>query len=115
MKQYIATCRYALESGLLMRELEWRRHLVHSTEVFSLNDLIDINNGQLLSKIESVHSVLRDHITKECTVSWNHLITFTFLKKINLFAFCYCCVDKYDLVQLSKLSCFGTRNLFRLR
>uniref|UniRef100_A0A069DTM8 Phorbol-ester/DAG-type domain-containing protein n=1 Tax=Panstrongylus megistus TaxID=65343 RepID=A0A069DTM8_9HEMI len=68
MKQYIATCRYALESGLLMRELEWRRHLVHSTEVFSLNDLIDINNGQLLSKIESVHSVLRDHITKDCTV-----------------------------------------------
>ncbi|KAK9499293.1 hypothetical protein O3M35_002349 [Rhynocoris fuscipes] len=69
MKQYIARCRYALESGLHMRELEWRRHLVHSTEVFSLNDLIDIKNGQLIhNKIESVHSVLHKHITEECDV-----------------------------------------------
>lgn len=68
MKQYIATCRLSFESGLLMRELEWRRHLVHSTTTYSLDDLCDIYNGIFLAKIEAVHNVLRTHIKEECDV-----------------------------------------------
>lgn len=68
MKQYIATCRLSLESGLVMRELEWRRHLIHSTTVFSLDDLCDIYNGTFLSKIETIQEVLRKHIKEDCAV-----------------------------------------------
>ncbi|KAL1131013.1 hypothetical protein AAG570_012251 [Ranatra chinensis] len=68
MKHYIATCRFALESGVLMKELEWRHHLVHDTEVFSLNDLIEINAGVLVDKLKSVHSLLMKHIKEDCKV-----------------------------------------------
>lgn len=68
MKQYIATCRLSFESGLVMRELEWRRHLVHSTTTYSLDDLCDIFNGTFISKIEIVYNVLRTHIKEECDV-----------------------------------------------
>ena len=69
MKQYIATCRPSIDSGLVMRELEWRRHLIHSTTIFSLDDLCDIYNGTFLSKIDAVQEVLRNHIKVDCTVS----------------------------------------------
>jgi hypothetical protein len=72
MKQYIATCRFAMESGLVTRELTWRQHLVHSTDIFSLNDLIEINNVTLLPKVQLIHSMLLNHIKVECKVRREH-------------------------------------------
>ncbi|XP_014240512.1 differentially expressed in FDCP 8 homolog isoform X1 [Cimex lectularius] len=68
MKLYISTCRSSLESGFHKRELEWRRHLVHNTDIFSLDDLNDLHNGQLRMKIESIHSKLKKHIKEDCEV-----------------------------------------------
>ncbi|KAF6200779.1 hypothetical protein GE061_005225 [Apolygus lucorum] len=67
MKHYIATCRVSLETGFL-KELEWGNSLIHSTELFSLEDLIAVKEGTFLPQIEAIHQRLRTHIKSTCEV-----------------------------------------------
>lgn len=68
MKHYIATCRLAQESGLL-KELDWGKNLIHNSDTFSLDDLIDIKDGTLIPKIEVVYNRLMTHIKEQCEVN----------------------------------------------
>uniref|UniRef100_A0A0A9WWV9 Differentially expressed in FDCP 8 n=1 Tax=Lygus hesperus TaxID=30085 RepID=A0A0A9WWV9_LYGHE len=67
MRHYIATCRVSLETGFL-KELEWGNSLIHSTELFTLEDLIAVKNGTFLPQIEAIHERLRTHIKSTCEV-----------------------------------------------
>ena len=61
MKKYLMVCRIAGEKKLLTL-LQDRQHFVDSSEMFSLQDLIDINSGVLLSYLETKFSQFKSHI-----------------------------------------------------
>lgn len=65
MKKYLVTCREALERKLLL-QLKEKQHFVDSDNIYSLQDLIDINSGSLLAFLTKTHSVFFTHIKEEC-------------------------------------------------
>ncbi|XP_054714158.1 differentially expressed in FDCP 8 homolog [Uloborus diversus] len=65
MKKYFLTCHTALEQKLLL-QLKDRQHFVENSNIYSLQDLIDVSSGFLLSYLEKVHSAFASHITQEC-------------------------------------------------
>ncbi|XP_068219744.1 differentially expressed in FDCP 8 homolog isoform X3 [Palaemon carinicauda] len=67
MKQYLGTCRSAQESRML-RQLEERQHFVENAHMYSLQDLIDTNSGQLVEYLKKVHESFSNHIKNECLV-----------------------------------------------
>lgn len=67
MKEYLQTCRSAQELRLL-RKLDLRQHFVEDSEVFSLQDLKDINQGVLVPFLQDVHGEFETHIKKNCEV-----------------------------------------------
>lgn len=67
MKTYFLTCHSALEEKLLL-QLQDRQHFVENANFYSLQDLIDISTGHLLSYLEKVHATFVSHITQECLV-----------------------------------------------
>jgi hypothetical protein len=71
MKKYFVSCRSAIESRLLW-QLQERQHFVENVDSFSLQDLIDINSGDLLEYLEKVQAVFIKHIKKDCKVSAGH-------------------------------------------
>ncbi|XP_071538102.1 differentially expressed in FDCP 8 isoform X3 [Panulirus ornatus] len=67
MKQYLSTCRTAQESRML-RQLEERQHFVENAQMYSLQDLVDVNSGVLVDYLKKIHSSFSFHIKKECLV-----------------------------------------------
>uniref|UniRef100_A0A6A7FR86 Differentially expressed in FDCP 8 homolog B-like n=1 Tax=Hirondellea gigas TaxID=1518452 RepID=A0A6A7FR86_9CRUS len=67
MKQYLCSCRAAVESKLL-RRLSSRPHFVDNPQLYSLQDLVDLNTGVLLPELEAVHQEYSNHIKHECKV-----------------------------------------------
>lgn len=65
MKKYFVTCREALESKLLL-QLKGRQHFVDSSNIYSLQDLIDVNSGLLLPFLTKTHSLFLTHIKSDC-------------------------------------------------
>lgn len=65
MKTYFLTCHAALEEKLLL-QLQDRQHFVESAHIYSLQDLLDVSTGSLLSYLEKVHATFVSHITQEC-------------------------------------------------
>lgn len=53
----------------MLRQLEERQHFVDSAHMFSLQDLIDVNNGILVEYLTKVHTSFASHIKNECLVS----------------------------------------------
>jgi len=64
MKEYFMTCREA-GSQKLLRLLQERQHFVENSYMYSLQDLIDVNNGTLITYLSSIESTFLRHI-KEC-------------------------------------------------
>jgi len=62
MKKYLVVCRLAGEARLL-RKLEERQHFVDTPDMFSLQDLADVQNGSLSEYLDGVLAVFRGHIT----------------------------------------------------
>lgn len=62
MKKYLVVCRLAQEQRLL-RRLEDRQHFVDSDSMYSLQDLLDIHSGALVSFLETVLDLFQSHIT----------------------------------------------------
>jgi len=52
----------------LTQLLEGREYCLSYEEFYSLRDLIEINKGTLLAKLERVMQAYESHITKECEV-----------------------------------------------
>lgn len=65
MKVYFLSCRNAMENKLL-KQLQNRPHFVENSDVYSLQDLIDIEEGTLLSELASVHGDYAVHIRIDC-------------------------------------------------
>ncbi|XP_033124767.1 differentially expressed in FDCP 8 homolog B-like isoform X2 [Anneissia japonica] len=65
MKSYFLSCRNALEGQLLL-QLNERRHFVESFDMYSLKDLIDLEQNSLLQQIEKIHSRYVVHIKIDC-------------------------------------------------
>lgn len=68
MKTYFLTCHAALEEKLLL-QLQDRQHFVESSKIYSLQDLIDVSTGHLLSYLQKVHASYVTHITQDCLVN----------------------------------------------
>jgi hypothetical protein len=68
MKKYFVSCKSAIESRLLW-QLQERQHFVENVDSFSLQDLIDVNSGELLRYLEKVQAMFIKHIKEDCEVS----------------------------------------------
>ena len=55
MKKYLVVCRLASEARLL-RKLEERQHFVDDSDMYSLQDLVDVHNGTLALYLDNVLS-----------------------------------------------------------
>ena len=49
-------------------QLKNRQHFVDSANIYSLDDLIDVNSGVLLPFLTKVHSLFLTHIKSDCQV-----------------------------------------------
>jgi hypothetical protein len=67
MKNLIVKCDRAKEDKL-MQELNLWPHFKESSNLFSINDLMEIHNGTLLAQLQAVHEIFLSHICKECEV-----------------------------------------------
>lgn len=65
MKLYLTSCHTAQEHKLLLL-LHKRQHFVENSHMYSLQDLVDLHDGSLLTYLGQVHQVFLNHITKEC-------------------------------------------------
>ncbi|OQR72250.1 differentially expressed in FDCP 8-like [Tropilaelaps mercedesae] len=65
MKKYLTSCHIA-QSKKLLWLLRKRHHFVENANMYSMQDLIDLEAGSLLKYIHQVTSVFETHITKEC-------------------------------------------------
>nr|XP_033798653.1 differentially expressed in FDCP 8 homolog isoform X2 [Geotrypetes seraphini] len=65
MKPYFITCKEAMEARLLL-QLQDRQHFVENDEMYSLQDLIDINSGRLGCSLTEIHTTFAKHIKLDC-------------------------------------------------
>lgn len=65
MKPYLTLCHAAQQQKLLLL-LHKRQHFVEGSDMYSLQDLIDLHDGNLLGYLSQVYQVFLDHITKNC-------------------------------------------------
>lgn len=68
MKKYFVSCKSATETRLLW-QLQERQHFMENVDSFSLQDLVDVNSGELLDYLRKVQAVFIKHIKEDCTVS----------------------------------------------
>jgi hypothetical protein len=71
MKKYFVSCKSATETRLLW-QLQERQHFMENVDSFSLQDLIDVNSGELLDYLRKVQAVFVKHIREDCKVSAGH-------------------------------------------
>lgn len=67
MKKYLTVCRKAVESHLLWKFLDIS-HLIDNIDLYSLQDLVDTESGELLIKLHSVIEYFSNHIKTECEI-----------------------------------------------
>jgi len=77
MKEYFMTCREASNQKLL-RLLEERQHFVENSYMYSLEDLVDVQNGTLIKFLDGVYSQFVKHIREDCLVSLSNSSHFIF-------------------------------------
>ncbi|XP_014675294.1 PREDICTED: uncharacterized protein LOC106815331 isoform X3 [Priapulus caudatus] len=65
MKRYFLACKDALVSGILL-QLVSRQHFVDNSDMYALQDLIDLESGTLLDNVLEVHGAFVKHIKSEC-------------------------------------------------
>ncbi|XP_066996598.1 differentially expressed in FDCP 8 homolog isoform X2 [Anabrus simplex] len=69
MKKYFVSCKDASENRLLWH-LKDHHHFIDGMDMYSLQDLIDVNSGKLLEYLENVRSVFIKHIKEDCKVCY---------------------------------------------
>lgn len=65
MKRYLTTCKRASEEKLLL-QLQHRQHFVDNSDMYSLQDLIDVHGGKLDQEIKRICDDFSRHICKDC-------------------------------------------------
>ncbi|PNF39277.1 hypothetical protein B7P43_G16691 [Cryptotermes secundus] len=69
MKKYFVSCKSAIESRFLW-QLQERQHFLENVDSFSLQDLIDVNSGELLQYLEKVQVAFVKHIKEDCKLCY---------------------------------------------
>ena len=69
MKQYLTNCHIARSKKLLWL-LNKRHHFVENSQMYSMQDLQDLEAGTLIKYLQQVVKVYEAHITKECEVRY---------------------------------------------
>uniref|UniRef100_T1JKT5 Phorbol-ester/DAG-type domain-containing protein n=1 Tax=Strigamia maritima TaxID=126957 RepID=T1JKT5_STRMM len=67
MKRYFLACKHALKNKLLMM-LSERQHFVDNADVYSMQDLIDVESGILVEYLTRIHTHFKRHIKQDCEV-----------------------------------------------
>lgn len=73
MKKYLLVCGEAMEKKFLLL-LQSRQHFVDTSDVYSMQDLMDIITDSLLGELAQIHSQWAQHIKTDCQVNyliWN--------------------------------------------
>lgn len=67
MRKYLIVCRKAAESHLLWKNSDIS-HLIDTIDFYSLQDLVDTDSGDLLSRLHAMVESLSNHIKNECEI-----------------------------------------------
>ncbi|XP_014226089.1 differentially expressed in FDCP 8 homolog isoform X1 [Trichogramma pretiosum] len=67
MKQYLIVCPEANNQGLPWKT-GLRKHMIESCGHYSIQDLIDLQNGALQIELQSAYDIMRNHITETCNL-----------------------------------------------
>lgn len=67
MKKYLTVCRIAQEQHLLWK-LGDRHHMIDTTYMYSLQDLMDTHLGELPAFLETVYECFIKHIKEDCAI-----------------------------------------------
>lgn len=67
MRKYLLVCRKATEDHLLWKSLD-TPHLIETPDLYSLQDLVDTQSGELPSKLHALTHVFTNHIKIDCEV-----------------------------------------------
>lgn len=65
MRKYLLVCRVAKEDHLLWKSVE-TPHLIESSDMYSLQDLVDTQTGELPTKMHNLIDLFTQHIKKDC-------------------------------------------------
>lgn len=68
MWRYLVACRIAREDHLLWRLLVDEPHLVQTPDLYSLQNLLDTNSGELPSRLETLQCRFLEHIKDSCDI-----------------------------------------------
>uniref|UniRef100_A0A182JNM4 Phorbol-ester/DAG-type domain-containing protein n=1 Tax=Anopheles christyi TaxID=43041 RepID=A0A182JNM4_9DIPT len=67
MKRYLIACRLADETKLVARQIGERRHLMESIELYSVSDLVGVEDGSLLGYLRTIRATFEHHI-RSCLI-----------------------------------------------
>ena len=67
MKRYLIACRLADETRLVVKQIGKRRHLMESIELYSVADLVGVEDGTLLNYLRTIRATFEHHI-RNCVV-----------------------------------------------
>lgn len=65
MRKYLLVCRVAKEDHLLWKNVD-TPHLIESLDMYSLQDLVDTQTGELPTKMHNLVDLFTQHIKKDC-------------------------------------------------
>lgn len=72
MKQYFLDCPDALRTDRLLCQLSERQHFVENSDMYSMQDLIDLANDVLLPEITKIHVNFSQHVRTDCEKCQKH-------------------------------------------
>lgn len=64
MRRYLTECRIATTEKLLENSIGCKRHLVQSVNMYSIADLIGVDNGSLIEFLNKLFAMFEQHIRK---------------------------------------------------
>ncbi|CAK9293475.1 unnamed protein product [Gordionus sp. m RMFG-2023] len=67
IKIYLTTCKRAIKEKLLLK-ISNRQHFVENSDMYSIQDLIDLNNDVLLPELSLIYNSYIIHIKQNCEV-----------------------------------------------
>lgn len=65
MKKYLIECRTAKNEKLINLHIGMKRHLIQSIDLYSISDLISIENGSIIDYLHKLYDIFDKHI-RDC-------------------------------------------------
>ncbi|CAH1102467.1 unnamed protein product [Psylliodes chrysocephalus] len=104
MKKYLTVCRKANEEHILWKHVD-NPHLLDNTDMYSLQDLVDVHSGDLPFKLQTLLDVFSNHIKIDCDICKgrghiceicsNDEVVYPFDTTSYVCQICYCVLHRY--------------------